>query len=238
VRALLALALLCACSEGKSHCIPGASSACACSDGSSGAQVCRADGTFDICVCSVVVGPDFSNLADLGRPVLASDLAPTLSGVPKRLFVTSNTYVGNVVRTACQESADAAGLGGLWTPWLSARGSFDAIDVIPGNGPWKLLTGEVAFANHTQLSTYPQVPINVTEKGTALTDDIGVWTGTSLDGRASGLDCGAWTDAASLLGTDGDYRVTSDVTRLGNYRWTDGGYQSCDGLAHVFCFEQ
>lgn len=32
-------------------CIPGASVACACTDGSSGAQVCRADGTFAECKC-------------------------------------------------------------------------------------------------------------------------------------------------------------------------------------------
>src|SRR6187397_125272 len=33
------------------RCVPGTSIACACVEGSLGAQVCAADGTFDACVC-------------------------------------------------------------------------------------------------------------------------------------------------------------------------------------------
>ncbi len=38
-------------SADKSKCTPGQSSPCGCSDGRTGAQTCRADGTFETCVC-------------------------------------------------------------------------------------------------------------------------------------------------------------------------------------------
>src|SRR6185369_12026360 len=37
---------------GAPHCVPGASAPCACSDGKTGAQVCKSDGTFEVCVCT------------------------------------------------------------------------------------------------------------------------------------------------------------------------------------------
>ena len=37
--------------SGASTCVPGASQPCACTSGASGAQVCRADGTFGACTC-------------------------------------------------------------------------------------------------------------------------------------------------------------------------------------------
>jgi hypothetical protein len=49
--ALLAV-LLASCSSASSTCVPGASSDCACTDGSRGAQVCGSDHTFGACVCA------------------------------------------------------------------------------------------------------------------------------------------------------------------------------------------
>jgi hypothetical protein len=37
-------------------CVPGASAACACTDGRAGAQLCGKDGTFEACVCVTVDG--------------------------------------------------------------------------------------------------------------------------------------------------------------------------------------
>jgi len=45
------LVVSCGGDSAQSRCVPGTSSACACVDGSVGAQVCAADGTFDACVC-------------------------------------------------------------------------------------------------------------------------------------------------------------------------------------------
>ena len=42
--------LIAGCNE-KSRCVEGASQACACADGRSGAQVCQANGTFGACAC-------------------------------------------------------------------------------------------------------------------------------------------------------------------------------------------
>lgn len=61
--ALLALTLLACSSAPVNPCTPGANQACTCPDGSDGAQVCRADGTFAVCVCepSIDAGPTPAN---------------------------------------------------------------------------------------------------------------------------------------------------------------------------------
>jgi hypothetical protein len=46
---------------GPMTCVPGRSEACTCATGATGAQVCRADGTFDPCVC---VSSEFQRIRD------------------------------------------------------------------------------------------------------------------------------------------------------------------------------
>ena len=61
-----------------SACVPGAQSACACTDGASGAQTCGEDGKLAGCVCVapavVTTGPQFPECVGLGT---ASGLCPT-----------------------------------------------------------------------------------------------------------------------------------------------------------------
>ena len=64
-------------------CVPGASAACTCTDGRSGAQVCRADRTFDACVCaggSLDAAPDRVEAADAPPDVSERDVAATDAG--------------------------------------------------------------------------------------------------------------------------------------------------------------
>jgi hypothetical protein len=80
---LLALFLVVGCSSSEdatlSQCVPGASQACACTDGKSGAQKCNAAGTFDACVCtgtdaSVDTGADLDASTDTAPPLCDEDL--------------------------------------------------------------------------------------------------------------------------------------------------------------------
>ena len=155
----------------------------------------------------------------------------------KRVFVTSQIYSSTVAAGICNTVAQAANLSGTWVPWLSSDTptASDAINVIKGTGPWLLLDGSEAFANHAQLATAPTTAIALTEKMTKLVaGDNAVWTGTVNGGVHSGADCGAWTELA------GTYTATyGSATAIAT--WTDATTStnySCNQSAHVYCFEQ
>src|SRR5437016_14666103 len=107
----LSVFLLLAGCEAKSSCTPGASAACACVDGTMGAQTCNAGGAFDSCVCAGDL-PSGDNI----QPTIVHDLGmPASGGGAKRVFVTGTAYVSDSLATACRDAATAAGLGGTWT---------------------------------------------------------------------------------------------------------------------------
>src|SRR6184192_332201 len=119
MRLLSVLWLLAGC-ESHTGCTPGATAACACIDGAMGAQSCRPDGTFDVCVCTDPI--QNSSPVDMSQPSRQSPPDQAVSsGGARRIFVTSTAYVGSAVTTACSNAAAAANLGGTWTPWLSTQ---------------------------------------------------------------------------------------------------------------------
>jgi hypothetical protein len=167
-----------------------------------------------------------------GGPPPTPDAGPP-SG-PKRVFVTSLTYLPTAVQSICQNVADSRGLGGQWVAWLSERwttGDDDAIDKITSDGPWLLLTGQEAFHNRGQLATTPSVPINVTEMETTLGSG-NVWTGTILGGTAAGWTCENWdTNNYDMYGTTGSVASTEG--------WTASSTTTaCNAPEHVYCFER
>jgi hypothetical protein len=193
-----------------------------------GAQICRSDGTFDQCVCIQQIPlPDMAT-GNTVTPVI-HDLAmsTTSSGGDKRVFITSTTYVGSAVRTACDAAAGAASLGGTWVPWLSGP-SGNAIDAITATGPWKLLDGTLVFNNHAALGAQPLMPIVLDENGGAVSTFDRVWTGTSNGGVSSASNCSGWSTTANDA-TYGDPNTPSS--------WTDVGSGPCSNPRHVYCFE-
>ena len=63
---LVAAITIASCTTAAEHCIAGASLSCACADGSTGAQVCGADGTLGLCSCNAT---DAARDRDAGLPV-------------------------------------------------------------------------------------------------------------------------------------------------------------------------
>jgi hypothetical protein len=226
---LMALMLAATGCGGPSKCVPGATEACACTNGNSGAQICESTGTWAVCECDGTGPGD----GDSGNGNNSHDMGSS-SGV-KRVFVTKLTYSTATARTVCQNVAEAAGLGGTWVAWLSMVRDVviegDAIDRVTARGPWKLITGETAFANHGQLATTPSLPIDVTEDGTRLPADALVWTGTVQGGTSSSSYCQLWeSTSAQNNGLTGSVSSTSG--------WTDGGgLVPCNNQEHVYCFE-
>jgi hypothetical protein len=164
---------------------------------------------------------------------------------PKRIFVTSATFQGNLMTvgggatglagadTLCAVAATQANLGGTWKAWLS-DGATNAIDRITGIGPWVLVgTGAMAFTDKANLMTAPLVPINRDEHGAQLAAGNGVyaWTATGNGGTFSQLDCYEWTSPkVGDFGNVGNPNGTSD--------WTASNGAYCDGAYHLYCLEQ
>ena len=211
----------------------GETRACACTDGRTGAQVCGSDGTYESCVCSGAADAGSISFDDAGRGDDAGGRPDAGPPAPLRVFVTRLSYLPTAVQTVCQNAADAAELGGTWTPWISfafSGGDSPAIDRIGGAGPWVLLDGQTAFRNRGQLGTAPDVPINVTELGTVL-ETGGVWTGTLTGGSTSDFTCQAWNENSEPFGG-----TVGSATSTEN--WTDLTSVDCDNERHVYCFEQ
>ncbi len=245
MRGIALLTLITAGCGAKSTCVPGQSEACVCADGTGGSQVCKGDGTYGACACGTTIGTGGNGGSSGGAGGGGSSGAGggaggagggggTTSGA-KRVFVTSAAYAGTAIVGICQTVAESATLGGTWTEWLSF-GSVatprNAIDAVHGTGPWLLLDGTVAFANHAQLATSPTVPLTMTEhmQTLAATDDE-VWTGTLTGGTHSSVDCNDWS-ATNYNGSLGRASLPASWTAA------NGTEYQCQSTAHVYCFEQ
>jgi hypothetical protein len=228
---IIALALAgCGGGGGSNECTPGASASCTCTDGRSGAQSCRPDGTFGACSCTG-----------------GSNSAPPPANA-KRVFVTSTGYPGDLGAAGgrvgygldgadklCQSAADAAGLGGSFKAWVSSS-SGNAIDRITSDGPWYLVDGTTkVFNNKANLATTPAAPINMDENGQTPVA-ASVWTGTVAGGRSTGTydgDCKGWNwsqnyDVKGIVGS-------SDTTGTS---WTSSAVTSfCTNQYRLYCFE-
>lgn len=169
----------------------------------------------------------------------------------KRVFVTASVYHGDLriaggAATGLESgdklfltAATAANLGGAWKAWLSAAGltptspAVHAVDRIAEVGPWYRLDGTKAFNNKANLTRAPLVSVDVNENGRRVAGgNLGVWTGTSIAGRATGNDCDGWTVAANARG------ATAGLGSSETQQWSDSGLVDCGSDQRLYCFEQ
>ena len=156
------------------------------------------------------------------------------SGPVVSVFVTGRRYRGNLRGLAgadrkCQRRAEAAGLSGTWTAWVSDS-TENAIDRIP-DGQYQLLNGtQVADDKAGLTGGLLNAAINLNEFGE--TQPGFVWTGTAPDGTGTLNTCNNWTDNSS--GYSGDRGVTSEI----NDGWTnlEGATTVCSDRNRLYCF--
>jgi hypothetical protein len=169
-----------------------------------------------------------------------ADLSPPS---PKRIFVTAQSYPGNLVKTAggtmglasadslCGQAASGAHLGGSWKAWLS-DGSHNAIDRIADVAPWQLVgSGATAFTRKADLAAMPAVSINLDETGSQVGAGAYAWTATDTKGLFSMLDCYDWTSS-----NPGDFGNMGNPNGLGD--WSQATGLGCNGAYHLYCLEQ
>jgi hypothetical protein len=162
----------------------------------------------------------------------ACEVGGTCGPAPKRFFVTSASYTGNLVTAGgeatglksgdalCAVAAESVLPGSTWHAWLSDS-TTNAIDRITDVGPWYLFDGTEAFADKASLTDFPTYSVEVDEN--ADRGGGGRWTGTDLFGRAQDT-CTNWT-------TEDGFGEAADS-------WGSTTPRNCFQMRHLYCIEQ
>jgi hypothetical protein len=182
---------------------------------------------------------------------------PDLAGAPKRVFVTSTLYNGNLGGLAgadskCQARAAAVGLPGTYKAWLSSTTVPVGSRLTHSMVPYVLVTGSVIAADWGALtsggpdsSSVLSHAIDITELGTTPTamstsacGTDAVWTDSREDGTLfnGGETCGDWTDPIGVVSGWGNWRLQANWSLDCN-----GGNSAtigCASLSPLYCFEQ
>lgn len=173
-------------------------------------------------------------------------------GAPRRMFVTSASYVldvgkGNISSVDdvyrkpdayCAEAAQAAGLGGTWRAWLYAfYGTQERSPAahVGAHGPYVLVDGKTTVFSGASPGASAEVTPSMTEWGKVFPFTDYVWIGSP------GLDC----NNASEPGTPRSWATNNptDVAAIAypfdRSTWSaEAGQTSCVAKAHLYCFEQ
>jgi hypothetical protein len=165
------------------------------------------------------------------------DDGATTPGQTKRIFVSSNTYSGNLGGLAgadakCAAMASAASLSGIFKAWLSDHSSTAASRLTHANVPYVRTDGVVVAANWAGLTSGTlQNPISATETKTAPINPTYVWTNTDSNGAEHGqYNCYNWTDSGSASAYSGRFTETTG--------WSYSVQDVCSSQAHLYCIEQ
>lgn len=180
-----------------------------------------------------------SGFVNITRPATGPDDGCEAPG--RRAFVTEDLLsVAEIVDVMnadarCQMFANSQELGGKWRAWLSDASDMNTVaqrfDTQP-DAPYMLLDFTLVAGSFAALTTLgPDSPINLTESLTPVASPATVWTGTTPVGLASGLDCAGWTTENG--------QVTVGVPTATTEEWTQREPNgTCNGTAHLYCFEQ
>ncbi|MFO0668686.1 MAG: hypothetical protein U0235_03515 [Polyangiaceae bacterium] len=179
----------------------------------------------------------------------SSDAASDVATPPKRVFLTSNYYLGTAIGglakmdEACTQVAAKAKLGGTWRAWASDSHA-NAIDRLADVGPWFTLAGKKVAENKAGLLVTSLhsllASIDVTETGQPTTGGGSAWTGTNADGKASADTCNDWTISNDGLAPDGGVLLGQVGTVFAtDESWTASTPGQCGASQlSLYCFEQ
>ncbi len=171
--------------------------------------------------------------------------SPTpVTNLPKRVFVTSTYYDGNLgglngADAKCQVSANDAKLGGVWMAWLSDSKTSAAQRLNHNSGPY---INSISLANNAfnvasnwndLISGKFNNTISLNEKNSFASSYL-VWTGTKTNGDAINATCNDWTSSSSSSSVSGYTGVSGRYDAL----WTQAQNSPCNGYFRLYCFEQ
>ena len=162
--------------------------------------------------------------------------------LPKRVFVTSEVYQGDLgglkgADAKCQALADQAGLNGTFKAYLTTASASPATRFVHSQAHYMLI-----FRTSVVALNFSHLVDKSLELNHAITEDENgnnpgggtrkVWTGTEWIGGLEPDRCQDWIIVhSSESGDMGDYAWT-------NGKWTNSEVIACDEYAHLYCFEQ
>lgn len=170
---------------------------------------------------------------------------PTPTLPPKKVFVTSNGYNGNLggligADGKCQTLADAVMPGRVWKAWLSSSTESAASRLSSTIGTYFLVDGALIANNWADLinnksGKYLRTAIVKTQNNGSAYGYV--WSNTKPDGSINmttlSNTCNDWTSPD--IGNSGYMGNSWDV----NGNWTNsGGNSGCNSPNRLYCFEQ
>ncbi len=181
---------------------------------------------------------------------------PTLTPAPapKRVFVSSSIYNGNLgglsgADSKCQTLANTATLGGAWKAWLSDSSTSASSRLSHASVSYVLVDGTLVANNWTDLVTnksgnYITNAIKKDQNGNPVSGQY-AWTNTRPDGTIiygayPPYTCSDWTSSS------GFYRGFLGELSYIDVNWTQvlrnggvyGTYSWCTNPRYLYCFEQ
>lgn len=183
---------------------------------------------------------------------LQADIGFLLLQHARLVFVTEGTFTGALFAEAgalgltgfangheagdaiCQDEAEAAGLVGNFTAWLS-DGSGHAVNRVTDPDLPYILVDTTAVAHDLTDLTDTGADNTVDLDAFAALQAGLVWTGTVLAGTSDGVGthCVNWqNDSSGENGLAGDSSMSGAAWTIG------GGNLSCSEFHHLYCFQQ
>jgi hypothetical protein len=183
--------------------------------------------------------------ADAGADADASPSACVGSDCERVVFVTNAQFfpqeLGSVAGgdKKCTDAAAASKhprvMNRKFRAWLSASlvPSSPSTELAKGMKPYVRPDGAVIAANWSQFASASHgAAINLDENGVLVDGTIIVWTGTNVDGSATGQDCGGWSTKAA------GFESTTGEAGQSNALWSNEGTDSCDTNHRIYCVEE
>jgi len=229
------------------------------SGGQEKVAVCHITGTHDfgddqgevpIGHVITIAEPAYQSHLDHGDPeVWCIDRLPDGTEVckpgnqPKRVFVTSVTYQGNLggldgADSKCNQLALDVGLPGTYKAWLSTVSICVSDRLSHSTSPYILVNGDIVADDWSDLTDGTlQSPINVKECGTVVDEheeSDSAWTNTLTCADCMTSDCDAWNSSdASFRGFVGFCMDTHSM-------WTEApAYEmECNRTKRLYCIQQ
>ncbi|WP_271993721.1 DUF4215 domain-containing protein [Nannocystis radixulma] len=156
--------------------------------------------------------------------------------LPKRVFVSSTVYTGNMgglagAAAACNARAAAAGLGGTWDAWLSSATSTPLARFNRTTTGYARIDGVTIADDWADLVDGTlDAPISLTEFGSTFSGSV--WTGTNPDGTAGLYMCLGFT-------TTETYNADVGTSSSNTSTWSKSGSPNpCSASRRIYCFEQ
>ena len=178
-----------------------------------------------------------------------NDCSVTPGGPPRVVFVTSQTFTGELGGLAgadakCQALADAAGLPGTFMAWLSDETGSPSTRMTRSKGPYVLPDGTVVADSWDALTVPPIAPLKA---AITMTEAMGI--PPMLPG-CKGFTCTMawsntkpWGDWAGVNGTCTNWTSIEKLGSLGIWAaidgsWSDSGSVGCFLEFPLYCFQQ